>query len=154
MLPGQKEAAEALRLGLAAGSQTVAEVVVWADAVIAADPTPDAAVIEIALAGDRRPADVIALLRAVPGTADAVQVTRRMLGGFLRELDAHPDRGDEIARRLYTLATNGWLPDETFGWEATMLDDEFDLVRTGFYASREGPLRALREYLVREASRP
>jgi hypothetical protein len=152
MLTGQKESAEALRFGLAAGSSSVADAVAWADRVVVEDPAPDVAIIEVALAVGRAAADVIALLGFVAGQADAITVTRRVLAGFLRELDAHPERGDEIARRLYQGVGQGWLPEEHFGWEASALDDEFDLARTGFYASRESPLRQLRSYLSREAS--
>jgi len=44
----QKEQAEVLRLGLLAGVRTVGDAVAWADSVIAADPSPDIAVIEVA----------------------------------------------------------------------------------------------------------
>lgn len=40
----------------------------------------------------------------------------------LRALDTYPERGDEIARRLYAAACDGWLPEEHFNWEAAMLD--------------------------------
>jgi hypothetical protein len=105
-----KEDAETLRCGLLAGYARVTDAVAWADAVIAWEPTPDITIIEVALAGRQRPADVAALLSEVPGEADSVRVRRRLLGRMLQALDADLAQGARIARWLYQWALCGELP--------------------------------------------
>ena len=144
-----KEEAEFLRWGLLAGYVTVREVVAWADAVISQEPAPDPSIIEIALAGRRPPADVVALLRDVPGDADPIPVRRRLLARMRQALDSDPTQGERIARWLYQLAAHGELPEEAFGWQAFGLDDTFELARTGGYGSYAAAVTELREYLHR-----
>ncbi|HEX6367532.1 MAG TPA: hypothetical protein VF006_01290 [Longimicrobium sp.] len=146
-----KEDAEALRCGLLAGYVTVRETVAWADAVIAREPAPDPAIIEVALAGRQPPADVVALLRDVPGDADPIRVRRRLLARMLQVLDGDPTHAERIARWLYQLAVHGELPEEAFGWQAYGLDDTFELARTGVYGSHAAAVTELREYLHRHS---
>jgi hypothetical protein len=61
---------------LVSGSRTVADVIAWADSVIAADPQPDIEVIEIAATSRRQPADLSVLLRNVAGECDRLTVIR------------------------------------------------------------------------------
>jgi len=151
MLPQQGEEAALLRLDMLAGAATVAHAVAWADGVIAADPRPDSAVIDVALAGNRSPADMISLLGRVAGTADAEGVMRRHLRALLRALDADPARAGEIAIRLYRYATAGELPEEAFGVEPYGLEDSFFLAEEGVYGTVAAAREALREYLLRHA---
>lgn len=146
MITNLKEDAEAFRLGLLAGTVTVPEVVSWADDAIAAAETPDATIIEIALAGRRSPADVVALLREVPGDADHARTVRRVFRGMLDALKGDPHRGAEIARGLYQLALNGELPEREFGWRAYDLEEAFHLAQTGIYRIQDA-LADLQRYL-------
>lgn len=98
MMADRKAEAETFRCALLAGCATVAEVVAWADEVIAAEATPDSAIIEVSLAAHRSPIDVVSLLKAIPGHADGVQVRRRMMSRMLRLLDKEPSRGHQVAR--------------------------------------------------------
>src|SRR5262245_44087250 len=97
----RKAEAETLRCGLLAGCASVAEVVAWADEMIAAETAPDIAIIEVSLAGRRAPVEVARLLEAVPGHTDGIEVRRQLIGQMLRLLNEDPSRGDEIARWLY-----------------------------------------------------
>ena len=98
---------EVLRHGLLAGVRTIADAVAGADGIVAADPKPDTAVIDVASSARRCTADVIALLRDVPGACDSVAVIRRALADLrtlagsgtygtsadaLRNLDAYLER--------------------------------------------------------------
>jgi hypothetical protein len=134
MMAGQKEQAEVLRHGLLAGSRTVADAVAWADAVIAADPHPDIAVIEVATSSRRQPADMSGLLRNVRGEFDPVVVIRRAMTDLRRALADDPGRGPQIARWLYELATSGELPEQEFGSDAYVLGDWFALASSKTFA--------------------
>jgi hypothetical protein len=147
----RKVEAETLRYGLLAGCVTVAEAVAWADATIDAEAAPEIAIVDVALARRRSPAEVATLLEAVPGEADGVEVRRRLLGRMLRILDADPSRGGEIARSLYSLAVSGELPERDFGWQPYTLDDTFDLARSGVCGTHRDAVVELREYLERHA---
>jgi len=153
MMPTQKEDAEVLRYGLQAGVRTVADVVAWADAVIAADPHPDFAVIEVASSGGRRPREVAALLQEIAGDCNAVGVMRRAMTDLRTALTANPERGPEIAAWLYRLAVNGELPEEEFGLEPYSLGDCFELARTGTHFTAADALRELEVYLEQHARR-
>jgi len=152
MLPGQKEEAEVLRHGLMAGCRTVADAVAWADNVIAADPQPDSAVIEVATSSGRRPADVSALLRDVRGECDSVTAIRRSMADLRDALTADPARGPHIARWLYELATSGELPDADFGSDAYALEDWFALASEGI-ETYEGAVEELQGFLRRHERR-
>jgi hypothetical protein len=153
MMPKQKEEAEVLRHGLLAGVRTVADAVAWADSMVAADPKPDIAVIEVASSARRSTADVVALLRDVPGECDSVAAIRRAMADLRTALASEPARGLEIARWLYQLGTSGELPEEQFGQEAYSLEDWFYLASRGMYGTSADALRNLDAYLERHAWR-
>src|SRR5262245_20765192 len=152
-MSSQKEQAEALRYGLLAGVRTVSDAVVWADSVIAADPTPDIAVIEVASSSRRPPNEVASLLRTVAGECDRIGVMRRVMADLRIGLAANPARGPAIAHWLYQLANSGELPEEHFGHEPYSLEDWFELARTGTYGTSVDALRNLDNYLGRHAWR-
>jgi hypothetical protein len=152
MLPGQKEQAEIVRLGLITGFRDVSDAVRWADGIIAADAAPDAEIVEVALAAGRERYHVVSLLAAVPGHFDSTVVMRRLLGEFLDMLNSETARGEQIANWLYTFAARGDLPEGDFGSEAYTLDDIFEGARAGWNSSDQA-ISALREYLTRNGTR-
>ena len=152
MLPGQKEQAEAVRLGLIAGFRDVTDAVRWADGVIAADPAPDAEIADIALAAGRDRHQVISLLAAVPGRCDTTVAMRRLLRELLEAFDAEPTRGEQIARWLYSFAVAGNLPESEFGLDPFSLEDIFVGAKAGWNTDDQA-FAALREYLVKQALR-
>jgi hypothetical protein len=153
MMPNQKEQAEVLRYGLQAGVRTVADAVAWADSIIAADPQPDIAVIEVACGGRRPAHEMVSLLRDVAGQCDRVGVIRRAMADLRTALVANPARGPEIASWLYQLATGGELPEEQFGQDPYSLGDWFVLASSGTYGTTADAARALDPYLERHAWR-
>jgi hypothetical protein len=151
MMPGQKEQAEILRQGLMVGTRTVADAVAWADAIIAADPQPDIAIIEVATSSPGLPSEVSALLRDVAGEYDPVTVLRGAMSDLRRALANDPGRGPEIARWLYELAISGELPEREFGWDTYRLENYFALASSGIFGTVDGAVRELDAYLERHA---
>jgi len=150
MMAGQKAQAEVLRHGLMAGCRTVADAVAWVDSVIAADPRPDIAVIDVATSSRRHPADVSALLRNVAGECDPVAVIRRSMTDLRDALAADSTRGPQIARWLYELAISGELPEGEFRSDVYGLEDLFALARSGV-GTYDSAVRELDAYLGRHA---
>lgn len=147
-MPNYKEDAETLRFCMLNGWAAVADAVAWADGVITSSASPDASVIEVALAGRRSRLEVAQLLEDVPGDADSVRVRRRALRRMLHLLDERPDRGYALAHSLYELAVSGELPEDEFGSEPYALEDAFD--RTGVCTQRDA-VASLRDYLVQQS---
>lgn len=148
----RKEEAEALRLALLAGLASVAEAVAWADAAIMADARPDAAVIDVALAGSPTMYEMAALLAGVPGVADPARVIRRHLGDLLRALDRDLEHTRLVAARLYTMAFDGTLADPRFDARlASLVADEYELASTDIYGSEAAARDTIRQYLLTHA---
>ncbi len=147
MVPDQKRDAELLRLGLIAGTHTVEDAVAWADAVIGVDPHPDIEVIEVAMAARRRPAEVAALLRDVPGAIDPVLVVRHWLAELREAVVADPARAPALASMLYRLALGHYLQDPEMTSEAWGLEEWFE------FNTHEAGVQAVLDYLDRHARR-
>ncbi len=125
----------------------MADAVAWADALIAADPHPDEAVIEIATSASRPLHEVCALLGIVGGVCDPIAVIRRTMGDLRRALAEDSSKGPHIARFIYELALNDELPEGEFGPEPYSLDDSFHLAMSGISGTYESAVRRLDEYL-------
>ena len=133
--------AEALAAGLEVGVVAPAEVIAWADAAIAADPAPDPALIEVALAVRASAADLAGGLRALPGRADPVAVQRLALARLAAWLRGDPVR--RVAHAAWLLAFAG----DREPWHvpalrpvALAVDDAVDLDRAGVVASSRAAL--------------
>jgi hypothetical protein len=93
----QKEIAEVYRLGLTIGMFENAEVVTWADSVIAADPNPDFALFDISTAGNESAGKMATLLRAMGGEHNP-KTARHVIYGLLgRKLAADPGAAEAVA---------------------------------------------------------
>jgi len=142
-----KAEAERLRLGLQGGWRGIAEVVAWADDVLASEASPPAQIVELSL-GRHQPCEgVIELLREVPGDVDNIAIMRQCLAELRLWVGKDPQRGEQVARYLYALACSDLLPEAHFGHEPFSLDDHFALARTGVYGSAEAALTYLVEWL-------
>ncbi len=122
-----KEDAEVLRRGMLLGLVPVARIVAWTDRRIAgtaAEQLPTQ-LLDVAISGGRTNSVVAALLADVPGHADVVRASRRVLGLLAEWYATHPEDGGWIARTIYHLAAAGDLPEDAFGTEAYSLDDLF-----------------------------
>src|SRR5262245_30782069 len=103
MMPGQKEQAEILRVGLHHGFRSVADTVAWADSIIEADPDPDGAIIEVALAGSRSWMEVAELLKNVAGDCDPVAVCQALgapIQAFVESALTNPNSPPDLVALL------------------------------------------------------
>jgi hypothetical protein len=153
-MPSYREAADVLRFAVAAGYRPVADAVAWADRIVAADSTPPAEVIDVALGGGLDRSGMAELLNAVPGESNPVDVARQVLGQLREELDRDRFTPDAIARLVYAMANLGYLPEEHFGVEPWSLDDSFALAMRGTYGTYEDATARLATYLTAHAARP
>jgi hypothetical protein len=145
-----KAVAEGYRLGLMAGIDTVDAVVEWADSVIESEARPHSSIIEVALARDQPANRMIGLLEQIPGDVDDSEVLRAQMRRLLSCLEADPHSAEDVARRLYRLATAGPWPSEVFGDEAYWLEDTFEFVRQGHYrGTYDDAVNDLRAYFNR-----
>lgn len=150
-----KNQAEHLRFGIRGGWLKVEQAVAWADSQIAQSLSPHPALLEVALARNRSREEVVALLQAVPGTADSTGVMRRCLADLLELVERQTDRARDVAKWLEVAANEGFLPASEFGGEPTALDDVFALAERGVYGTvleaQERLLSFLRMHARREA---
>ncbi|MFH0901144.1 MAG: hypothetical protein V2A73_11000, partial [Pseudomonadota bacterium] len=109
---------------------SVADVVAWADAVIAASEHPHWSFCELAMMGGRFKPDVASALREVPGVPDSAVVQHEIVRMLARGLAADRTYADRSAFALYRLAMGDRLPDRTlrsvawWAWDALSLADE------------------------------
>lgn len=145
-----KNDAEALRLGLIAGTSSIADVVAWADSIILADRASEApSVLDLSVSSRRPAADVIALLSAVPGRPDAQEVGRRQ-AIRLRTALINQELGIvSIARAMYRLMLDGYSPDADFESMAYVADDGVDLALQGTYGTLDEVRRDVLAFLER-----
>jgi hypothetical protein len=153
MLPLQKEQAETLRLQMIFGLKTVADVVVWADSVVAADPVPDAELLELATCGRCTATKVWEMLNAVRGECDRIVVSRRILADLRKLLTADSSRGESIACSLHEVWMRGFLPESEFGWGPSFLEEYFALAKSGSYGTMESAIGELDSFLARNELR-
>ena len=122
-----KAEAERLRLGLLGGWRDIAEVVTWADDVLAAETNPPPQIVDLSL-GRRQPREiVIDLLHEIPGSVHSIAIMRQCLADLRQWVGNDPKRGEQAARYLYALAGSDLLPEADFGPEPFFLDDHFAL---------------------------
>jgi hypothetical protein len=82
--------AEWLRMCLEWGIRSKADVIAWADRRVESTDRPHPSIIDVAMATNVGPQDVLDLLRAVPGQAEPAVVRARFFGELAAML---PDRG-------------------------------------------------------------
>jgi hypothetical protein len=154
MEPRYRARADVLRLGIVAGYRSIAEAVKWADDIIATDPAPPAAIIDVALGGRQDRSGMTELLTAVPGESDPVDAARELLAQLLDELHGDRFTPDAVAKLVYNLVVLGHLPEDPFGLEPWSLEEDFALVRDGIYGSYDDATVRLERYLTIHAAKP
>ena len=142
-----KTEAEALRLALLSGLALPRDIVRWADRIIAEEPTPHIAVIDLALAVNEGADRLVLRLSDIPGEGSHDGAIRLLLKVLLQRLDRDTDPRT-VAESLYRLSRTTAWPEEQFGTEPYWLDDlcQPETAFGGVY-DREA-LTALREYLA------
>ena len=149
----QKDKAERLRIGIRGGWLQIAEAVGWADREIEQTSQPHPALIDLASAHNRAREEVVALLEAVPGSADLVSVMRWCLSDLLETIQREPALSADAARWLENAAHRGELPESAFGSEPFALADEFALAEQRTYGTVEGARNRLVAFLRQHARR-
>jgi hypothetical protein len=144
--------AELVRRGLLARYLTVAEAVAWADSVIAREPQPPIEVIELALAGTRRPEDAAGELRPLTAGIPASALLAEMVGHMRAVLERDEQRAPVIAWNLFHLALSGVLPARTELADLYSVAYEFDPEEAAWASSRDDAVRYLHQTLERLAS--
>lgn len=129
-----RNGAEARAVGLEIGATGVADVVAWADGIIAAAERPHWSVCELATMGRSYELDVIQALGEVLVELDEAWVRQEVVRQLARGLAEDRLRADKIASALYNLAYNlamaDGLPDEEllsiarWAWDALSLAGE------------------------------
>jgi hypothetical protein len=153
--PTLKFDAEALRLGLVAGTVDVREVVAWADRAILANQADDAPVLlDLSLAGRRSVSEVVSLLGEVPGEADPPAVGRQLAGELATRLAAGQMDIVATARAMYRILREGYAPDREFEGHAYAADDGVDLALSGTYGTLDDVRHDVAEFLSRYATTP
>ncbi len=126
-----KTEAARLRLGITWGWLPVSTAVLWADAIIAGNDAPPAALLDVSLGGQLDPGEMAALLAAVPGSHDEAAALRVALQDLRKWIGADMNRSEQAARWLNAAAVNGDLNALPIGEDVFGLDDAFSLARGG-----------------------
>ena len=140
-----KAEAEALRIALISGFMTAADVVRWADAVIAeVDGFPDE-ITDVSLARD--PKALISALARVPGTLQP-QVTAARLFAWMRSaLEAAPAKARVVVGTLREMALAGLAPMYAAEVRMASFEDRLELAERGSHGTAQGVFDDLRGYL-------
>jgi hypothetical protein len=139
--PSLRDRAASLELMLEAGIASVADVVAWADGVIASEPAPHWALCELSLMGTKRSADVVVALRDVPGVANPEVVAALIAHMLARILEADRSRADAVAWALWCLHGGTALRDPDLRRLSAW-------VRDGLFCADDGSIEQTRADLI------
>jgi hypothetical protein len=148
-MPTLNEDAAFLRLALVHGVVSVAEVVAWADAEIAALERPHPVLIEISTSGRRTPGEVAAELDPLASGCDDVKQMDRLFAAMYHTLSHDFEASRRIASTLYSFALSGMMPSGDAS-EGAMLyfDDALDLAFDGVYGTVDGVVHEMLRFLA------
>lgn len=149
-----KSRAEALRREFLLGLTSAAEVIAWADGVIAAEREPDISVIELAMAGHRGPADIVHLLAAIPGEPSDALVRHLVFCRLRDVLRAQPQRLRRFGSIFLLLASERFAPTDEAVNEMYALEDRLDLARGGALGDLDEIRKDMQAFLDRVTALP
>ncbi|WP_437886370.1 hypothetical protein [Sorangium sp. So ce307] len=145
--------AEAFLIALDVGAASVDDVVNWALDVIQEAEHPHWSFCELALCSRKSPADLAAILRAVPGVPDGKLARLRVLEMLRDSLAERPERAEQIARSLYHLAIGEELDEPALRELAWWAWDALDLAAQGAIAqTREDVVNQMRSAVAEAIS--
>lgn len=141
-------------MALEYGVVDVAFVVRWADARIAETERPQEALLELSMASQRSPLDLVGLLQRLPGEVNAAAAHDLFVQVLARGLDADPSRLRRTIGSLYLQAGHTLrLDDELERW-ASLADDRLCLAAAGVgAASFDEECNAIQEEVTAFAER-
>lgn len=137
--------ATARALALRCGALTVDEIVVWADAVILEEPAVDPRLFDISLAKTNDA--VLSLLNAFGPPRERSRVARRAFQLFHRSLVAGRADFSRIAKALYDMAGEDFVPYPGQGSPMWAFWDTYDLATDGIAGDVEEVKADLLAYL-------
>ena len=139
--------AEIMRLRLQSGLSSVANVVEWADEVIATRDNPQEWLINLSLSRTANPHDVVSILYSIAKGADRYAAIRTLLGEMFDVIIVDRGRARTFANALYQLAIENayeFPPDLRF---INGIDDEFCLATEGIYKTLDQEIDDFTEIL-------
>lgn len=139
-----KDEAEELAIALELDLISVEDVVQWADNKIMQLAEPPFYLIDLSISGQLPGSEIAHCLRMFPGIVNTTAVLRAAMMRMFSLLENSSVRPEIIAKALYVMHLNGWIPDDEASSEMISLDDEFGLVQQGIrtYDSATNRLRA------------
>ena len=146
--PTKKDLAEFYRLALASGLCTPADVVAWADIIVAAEDTPDPVFLDLSCSGSLRAEAVQSALHDVPGSITEDLPIYLLLGHGGRLLAAGRVTAADLILRLHGLAGLESMPSDVYN-ELSFLEDAYSLARDGTYGTLAEFGQRLVDFLAR-----
>lgn len=148
-----REEAEYFRLALAMALLDKDAAVVWADRTIMALDDPPIEVIEVSLAGNKLPFEMMSLLASVPGPGDLTAVAHQVLG-LLRERLEAGDATLEAAVDMLWGYHNWAAVSEDERRRACKFSADLFGAQEGFWGTLDNLREEVMAFLVRHASPP
>ena len=146
-----RDEAEALAVLLEYGFAHVKDAIGWADAHIAELDEPPYPLIEISMAPITPGADVIYLLRTLPGRVDVAEMSRCAITLIAASFEQGDASLDHVTDALCRMSLAGYVPDESAGMEMLILDHMFDDAANGSYGTVDEVEYAVRQFLSQYA---
>jgi hypothetical protein len=145
--PTRKDVAEFFRLCLLAGLPDTLRVVDWADSIVANDPSPHFAIIELCLCASMPLSEIQTLLGDVPGRTTP-ELPMRMLFGYLsRYLRENTSVAGQVLVRLCRFSHPESFPESVY-FELIRLEDGYALARNGVFGSVSDLIQEFANFLA------
>lgn len=121
----------ARELAIQYGALSLDDLIGWADGKIENEATPDTRYFDISLAKSMD--DVISALNSFGPSNDKTSVAKLTFRFFYESLNSGKGDFQKIARGIYDMATNGYLPDPEVEGEMWSYWDSLDLAIDGIF---------------------
>jgi hypothetical protein len=148
-----REEAEYLRLALAMGLLDKDAAVAWADRTILALDNPPIEVIEVSMAGNQPPDEMMKLLAAIPGEGDLTAAAHRVLKLLRDQLEAGKISLEEAADRLWTYHVCASVPEDE-RLQAGNFSDCWFCAQQGYWGSPDSVREDVMSFLAQQTSPP
>ena len=130
-----KHQAEAFRVGLLAGYVEPAEVITWADQVIAAGDVPRPGIIEVSLAGSKPVAELAHALGEIEGATNSSRLAWLIFRQMAAAVRHNPAVAPQVARTLHQMYLGNLVPSAEARVQMSRLDDAFELAASGAWGT-------------------
>lgn len=138
--------AAARAMALACGALSLEQVTEWADAEIAGREDFDAGLIDVSLA--KTAAEALSALNGFEPATDKPSVAARVFQFFHQSLVSGGGLHQDIARALFDMAMNGYIPAPEFEGPMSAYWDDLDLAVDGIHGDPEAIKQDLLTFLA------